>query len=383
MVLELLIDNGVTRRWCYFTNDTSGLERLWPILQIHLDETNQPSAQFYRLALAAAPLRELWFSTAQNFHAGVWSPPTNYVSHGDLLSSSGRVVKRNRELTAKFGIMPPVPDLGLDAVAVLPGAEIAFSVETSAFTGTAGMISGGDLLSNQGRLLARASDLIAAFGPQPAVADEGLDAVQVLDSGEIYFSVTNSFFSQTLGRWIGRGDLLSNRGVVVKSNAELLARFNPSDPKKDCGLDAIYVWPSGEIWFSVETRFDGSQFDSYAPGDLLSDQGYVVYRNRDLLAAFEPLEDLADFGLDSVVLVSDADVSSATAGAGAATVGLRSGAANLSFDWTAGGRMFQLEKATNLFGPWLPSSPVLVEPPATDQGALTNAPQSFYRLRQW
>jgi hypothetical protein len=38
----------------------------------------------------------------------------------------------------------------------------------------------------------------------------------------------------------------------------------------------------GEVWFSVETGFCGSHFESYGRGDLLSDEAYVVYRNLDL-----------------------------------------------------------------------------------------------------
>ena len=45
--------------------------------------------------------------------------------------------------------------------------------------------------------------------------------------------------------------------------------------------------------------------------------------------------------------------------------------------------MFQIEKATNVLGPWLPLSPILVEPPFTDPGTLSNFHQGFYRLRQW
>jgi len=56
---------------------------------------------------------------------------------------------------------------------------------------------------------------------------------------------------------------------------------------------------------------------------------------------------------------------------------------NVTLQWEGSGRVFQLEKATNILGPWLPLSPILVEPPVTDIGALTNAPQGFYRLRQW
>jgi hypothetical protein len=126
MFLELLIDDGVTRKLCFLTNDNGGIERFWPMLKIHLDQMNGTAAQTYRLDLAAAPLQEIWLSTGQGFHPGVQAPYTNYVTPGDLISSAGRIVKRNHELTALLGFMPVVPDLGLDAADILPGGEIAF-----------------------------------------------------------------------------------------------------------------------------------------------------------------------------------------------------------------------------------------------------------------
>jgi hypothetical protein len=141
----------------------------------------------------------------------------------------------------------------------------------------------------------------------------GLDAAHFVTasaSREIYFSIETDLFSERLGMTLQRGDLLSSYGRVVKRNHELLARFHPPPTPgpvpRDYGLDALYLWPGGEIWFSVEEGFMDEQLGMILPGDLLSDQGRVVMRNLELLAAFAPIEDLADFGLDAVFVVTEA-----------------------------------------------------------------------------
>ena len=383
MFLELVIDNGFTNKLCYFTNRAPTIDRLWPMLEIGLDQTNGTEIQTYHLDFSAAPFREIWFSTTHGFHAGIWESPTNYVSPGDLVSAAGRVVKRNQELTAHLGLMPSPtqPDLGLDAVDVLPGGEIAFSIETDAFSESLGPLADGDVLSDRGRVVRGYADLIGAFGPEPPVVDQGLDALQVMSADELYFSVKNSFFSERLGRTIGSGDLLSSRGAVVKTNKELLARFQPAEPGKDYGLDAIFVWPSGEVWFSVETGFYGQHFESYLPGDLLSDQGYVVYRNLDLMSAFQPLEDLYDFGLDAMFVFSDAVSPPLPASIAGFEVNRSTG--SLTFRTPTSDGLFQLERAASVLGPWAPLGPVSPGSVLQDNSALTTWPQAFYRLCQW
>jgi hypothetical protein len=379
MALEVHIDDGATNRLCHLTNATPQVERRWPMLEATVVQTNGTFTQVYHLHLNAAPFRELWFSTVSGMTPGLWQPPTNRLSEGDLLSSAGRVVKRNRELTQRLGVMPIVPDLGLDALDVLPGGEVAFSLEDSVFSETLGPLQQGDLLSSRGRIVQRNQSLTAAFMQMPPAPDAGLDAVQVLDGGEVYFSIEKGFFSEALGRQIRSGDLLSSRGLLVKSNEQLVARFRPADSKRDYGLDAIHVWPGGEVWFSVETGFQGQHFEPYGHGDLLSDQGYVVARNLELVGPFQPLEDLADFGLDALFIITDA---APPAPAPRFTHIRRQRATGVvELEWAGNGRVWQVQRATTVPGAWTPVSPIL---PGLDFDDTTaTASESFYRLRQW
>lgn len=381
MTLDLWIDDGLTNRLCHFTNADFAPQRRWPMLMATLDQTNGTFTQVYHLMIATAPFRDIWFSTQNDFHAGIWQSPTNYVSAGDLISWSGRVVKRNQQLTAHLGIMPGLPDLGLDAVDVLPSGEIAFSIETDIFSETLGPLHEGDVLSDQGRVVRSFNELISAFNPEPPVTDPGLDGLQLVSTNEIYFSVETDFQSKKLGRLIRRGDLLSSQGLVVKTNEELIARFAPSDPSKDYGLRGFFVWPSGEIWFATEDGFYGSHFEVYGRGDLLSDQGYVVSRNLDLLSAFQPLEDLADFGLDALHVFTDFGSPPKSAVMSGFSVNRVTG--TLTFQWPNTNGFYQLETATNVVGPWWPFSAISGDSTGQEAGALTNHPQAFYRLRQW
>lgn len=305
--LEVQIDDGTTNRICYLTNATPKLTREWPLLEVELVQTNGTFTQVYHLRLLAAPLQDLWFSTANSLTSSLWNPPTNQVSGGDLLSIGGSVHKKNQELTARLGVLHTTPDPGLDAVSALPSGEILFSMKRDVFSDLHGWLQHGDLVSDTGRLVRRNQDLYAAFSPMPSASmpDVGLDAVQVLDGGEIYFSIQDGIFSEGLGVLLGKGDLLSDRGSVVKFNRELLSRFHPPTKPHDYGLDAVHVWPSGEIWFSLEEGFQDSQLGPIQAGDLLSDHGSIVLRNLDMLNPFAPIEDLSDFGLDALAVITN------------------------------------------------------------------------------
>jgi hypothetical protein len=385
MLLRLEIDDGASNKLCWFTNTSSAVNRAWPMIDISLDQTNGTAGQVYHLRLASAPVREIWFSTVTGFTSAHGQPPSNHISPGDLVSFSGRVVQRNSDLLQRFGIMPVAPDLGLDAVDILPGGEIAFSIEQNTVSETLGPIQQGDLLSNKGRILRRNSDLLAPFVPQPASADAGLDAVQVLESGETLFSIETNTYSKRLLVTLQRGDLLSSTGQVWRSNQQLLAKFHPADATKDYGLDAVYVWPQGEeIWFSTEAGFQDLDLGPILPGDLLSDSGYIVFRNLDLLKAFAPLENVADFGLDALFIVTDATPPPPPAPALRITsVGTNTSTASIGLTWQGRGRVFQVQRADSLTGPLRPLSPILTDFFFTDFGTLTNYPQTYYLLQQW
>lgn len=377
--LELLIDDGITNTVCYFTNQSTALERTWPMIDIALEQTNGTFIQQYSLRLAAAPVRELWFSTVSSFTAS--NGPDGTVEGGDLLSESGRIVKRNADLFTAVGAFPPGPDLGLDAVDILPGGEIAFSLGSSVTSTTLGPLQHGDVLSSRGRVLVRNQELLAPFGVLPAEPDMGLDAVHVLDSGEILFSIAADIFSVRHGGNLQRGDLLSSTGVVVRSNQQLLARFHPPKPATaDYGLDAVYVWPGGEIWFSTEQGFQDDALGPIFDGDLLSDQGYIVFRNRELLGAFAPAEDGAGFGLGALYVITDVMPS---VPAPRVAISANPTGASVSLSWEGKGRVFQVEHADTAADTFAPVTSLLPASAFEDVGALTNRAHGFYRLLQW
>lgn len=260
----------------------------------------------------------VWFSTEAGFHVQTEPDPSSTdpgairaISDGDLLSRRGHVVATNHELTRHLGIMPVVPDLGLDAACVGPRGDIWFSFEEQDLPvwseGLARPLKHGDLLSSAGYVVRSNEQLLKRFGRMPVVSDAGLDAVARGPYRAILFSVEEGFFSETLGVYVGAGDLLSHRGVVVRTNEQLLSNFavRPiTNVWHDYGLDAILPRPNGEFWFSTEEGFQDEQLGWVGDGDLLSTTGRVIARNLDLLTEFGPLEDAANFGLDAVTFVA-------------------------------------------------------------------------------
>jgi hypothetical protein len=196
----------------------------------------------------------------------------------------------------------PLQTFRLHLVAV-PWPNIWFSTEVGFTPSAPGAtkISDGDLLSNAGRIVRTYADLVAKFSPMPPVPDFGLDAVTLGPDGKLLFSTQESFFSEKLGVSISDGDLLCEDGRIFKTIGQLLAKFQPIEPRPiQFGLDAACVWPSGEVWFSTEVDFVDRQWGRIGHGDILSDTGRVVARNSELLEPFGPIEDLADFGLDGL-----------------------------------------------------------------------------------
>jgi hypothetical protein len=383
MTLQLMIDDGITNKPCYFTNDSSAVTRLWPMIQILADQTNGTLVQQFHLEIDAAPFRELWISTVQPFRAGIWNASTNLVSAGDLLSSLGRKAKDNAELTARLAIQSTGMDLGLKDVDILPGGEIALSLAQTAFSSTLGTLHPGDIVSDQGRLLRTNFSLVSPFVPAaPLPPDFGLAALKIRSDGETWFSTQTNFFSKTLGRVIQTGDLLSDNGTLVRSNAQLLAQFHPADPTNDYGLNSIYVWPSGEIWFSTSQGFIDVISNYFDPGDLLSDQGYLVYSNSELFAAFAPSNAPSSLGLDALYIITDVVPPSAPPRLAIPQL-TNSPPFSLVLDFKATGHVFQVERASNVVGPFVPISPISTTTHWIDSGVLTEQSQGFYRVHQW
>ncbi len=297
--------------------------------QIKPDPEETPMQIFSLQVVATAWPGQLQFSTEVPFTSG--NKLVGKVSDGDLLNTAGRVVRRNQQLTRRLGIMPIVPDLGLDAVmrAAVNSDDLApqdnvsasvadfcpcekwFSLEEDVWSETLGKLYEGDILGERGRVVRRYRDLIGAFGPMPPVPDAGLDAVCAHDSGTILFSTERDFFSERLGRTIHHGDLLSEKGNVYKTIKDLLVNFTPVDPiPREFGLDAVILRPNpsgpfaNEIWFSTEEGFTDTYLGEISDGDLLSTNGRIVMKNLRLLRQFRPLEKLGNFGLDAADFIA-------------------------------------------------------------------------------
>lgn len=371
-----------------FTNESAAVSRRLPMIGITLRQTNGTLANTVSLGIFAAPIREIWFSTDVSFTTSpdprpdslAAIPPIQTISSGDLLSSAGRVVMENAEFQENFP-GPTYENMGLDAVDLLPGAEIGFS------TDTVGVLSDGDVaMLRSGRIL-RYWELMEPVGLIP-LGDPGLDCLHFDNPNRFYFSIQNDisiFYDSKPPLILKKGDLLltdldRREGGVFKRNAELLSQFHPSEPEKDYGLDAVFIWPSGEIWFSTETGFTDNALGPISSGDLLSDQGYIVYRNLELLSPFKPNEDLSNFGLDALVIISDA-LSEATGPKVQATFD----AANhsLVLTWSGQGRVFQVERAPTVTGPWVEVSPIMAKLRYEDFDVSGANSAGFYRVRQW
>ncbi len=375
MTLHLTVQSDDTIETKTFTNTTPAVQALWPVIEVNLDETEGTLAHIYRLHLLAAPLKEIWFSTASDFTSGN-AGNAGKISNGDILSDLGRVVEPNIDLMRPLGLNSNVT-VGIDALAVAPGGEVQFSVNNDLTLGTE--IHHGDLLSDKGNIVKRTQDLLAKFGIMPPVPDVGLDALQIMGEGEILLSISEDIFSEARGTILHKGDLLSSKGDIRKTNRELLSRFHAT-PIQDYGLDAVYVWPSGEIWFSTEQDFNDQGIGAISEGDLLSDQGYVVFRNLELVQRFKPLEKIANFGLDGLYIVTD--VSASTVGPVLSSP-LIARAQDMAFlRWQSPGRVVQLEKTTDLRFPFAEASPIIpgtnwIGTPLQFNGSV------FYQLRQW
>ena len=381
ITLWVQIQRTSTNQFKSFTNEIRVLTRRWPMLEFELNQTDANLIEFFRLHFAAAPLREIWFSTASSFTSGTRPAKASSISNGDVLSNLGRVVESNGSLLANLGAFPGFGTFGIDSLDLLPGGEIAFSLNQDIFSETKGItFHHGDVISKSGQILRRNQDLLRGFGFPTNAPDAGLDAVQVLSTNEILFSIQQDLVAPSNQLALGHGDILSTKGIVYRKNSELLARFHPAE-SKDYGLDALYLWPSGEIWFSTELGFNDQSLGPIQSGDILSDAGYRVFQNLELISPFAPLEDTADFGLDGLFVITDTTAPAPAPRLFSPTT-ITSPLA-LSLGWQGAGRVFQVLSATNLPGPFIPSSEIIPGQSWIDLSFTPTNRSRFYQLRQW
>jgi hypothetical protein len=177
------------------------------------------------------PGQLVWFSTNLGFTSK--GRAATSVTSGDLLNVEGDVVASNRELVGHLGIMPIVPPLGLDAVMNGLFGALWFSFEGQAGTQwseTLGrFLSPGDLLSNSGCVVLDQARMLAPFSPSADTGNIGLDAVAWGGRDGLLFSTSRGFYSGALRAPIGDGDLLSWRGKRLLTNRELLRELDVVD----------------------------------------------------------------------------------------------------------------------------------------------------------
>ncbi len=376
--LQLEVRTPSNSRFGTMQNEVQSPGRLWPMLRSEVIEAGGTLTSRFFLNIAAAPFRELWFSTASGLTPGAAHPPAQRVSNADLLSDLGRVVVSGADVLKSVGISAAV---GIDTLDVVPGSAgvLAFSLDQAANSTSLGSISEGDVLGSDGARRLRNVDLLGPLGFQPPTPDLGLDVFFQQAPGEFWFSVRRSAFSERLGVPIGRGDLLSSKGSLVRPAAKLLGLFHPPNAKHDYGLDACQVWPSGEIWFSLEEGFQDAALGNISDGDILSDQGYIVGRNLDLVRRFQPIEDVANFGLRGLKVITDVD----SASVGAVLAVPKNLPLGVRLQWKGTGRIHQVEAAGRLDDPFVPWSPVLPNTEWLNPTNVSQGTQQFFRIRSW
>ena len=279
----------------------------FPLIEITLWEAPVPPWVPYQLHLRATPMRQVWFSTDVGLTSGALN---RTISDGDELNSVGSLIASNADLMRNMGVMPVVPDVGLDALQAAETDSPArtplwweqwFSAEDDVFSETLGDLGHGDLFSEGGWVVATNVDLIVPLTLQP-IPDVGLDAIAWGWECNCWLISTEvDFWAEYLLEMASHGSVLcTGCPGVFMTNEMLLRSFAPTAGSANLGLDALHVWPSGEVWFSVEEGFLDARYGWISDGDLLSDRGWIIYRNLDLVHAFQPVEDLDNFGLDAL-----------------------------------------------------------------------------------
>lgn len=296
------------------TQVRESLRPLWVVVTI---------AGFFGTAHASLiPNRaEVYFSTDVPV-LSISSNGIRILHPGDALSTNGTVGIGNWDLVKSFSPSGgKQTDYGLDGLQVFKWASghgrptVYFSTNTSFYSQTLGQqVSDGDLLSKRGQVVATNQELVAAFQPD-STGSFGLNAFDVLDptvNQQIWFSTVKGFHSDKLGQDIEAGDVLSNKGEIIATNADLLKAFQPANPNVNYGLDSLYVVNKKSqtpvMWFSTTKDFYSQALKrNIGAGDLLSNDGTVIATNNELMANFGFQLPFWSKGLDAFTMVRTID----------------------------------------------------------------------------
>ncbi len=269
---------------------------------------------FFIVAIAAANVRasflpsgvDFWFTTSTpsifiNARHGV-----QLVMPGSIMSTDGSVIATSQDLLGKFkplfGSIPILNKNGVGALAVTGSSRrksIVFSVQRPFYsTALQRTIGDGDLLNNQGQIVATQQDLLSAYSPRNASVDYGLNTAYInsdtANNGgpEIWFSTKRDFYSNTLGRTVTSNDILSNTGDVIATLDNLIKAFQPRGNVASLGLDTFYVTLTSQgkvsdYLFSTQKSFYSQALHrNIDANDLLDSNGNVVMTTNDMIQSF-------------------------------------------------------------------------------------------------
>jgi hypothetical protein len=239
---------------------------------------------------------DVWFST--NTYSISFKNGITFMAPDNVYSMSGARAPTNSDLLKEFAPRRWFMSFGhgLDALTMVtePGSTkpvAYFSTGRTFYSDTYKKNVGeGDLLSRNGNIVATNQQLVANFSPD-STQSFGLDAVDVLNPGasqQIWFSTRSDFYSTELGKTVSSGDLLSNSGQIIATNADLLAAFSPSKPNVNYGLDAAHVFKMEEgkspvVWFSTNKDFYSDTLKRRVThGDILSNEGQIIATSAEL-----------------------------------------------------------------------------------------------------
>jgi hypothetical protein len=240
---------------------------------------------------------DVWFGTSTPTIA--FKRGFQYLGPGSILSISGKVIASNAQLLANFKPSFAIPlDRGLDALAVTGTKKNPmplFSTGRSFYSRTLNrMVSDGDLLNSKGQVVATNKQLVEAFKPKGA--NFGLDLIWVRSTDgqngpEYWFSTNRSFYSNALGKMVSSNDILSNRGQIVATAADLLGAFKPRSGTGGIGIDSLIVHQESDskevFWFSTTKDFYSTSLKRMISScDLIASNGTVLLTKRDFMKNF-------------------------------------------------------------------------------------------------